>query len=185
MDKPVELIPLVCMRCSTPIPARLDEAAWVCVQCGQGLALDGMGSLVPQAIKYSAGIPANATGKPFWVAEGRVALERETYSGDEARFSEMFWSQPRVFFIPAFTCEQETLLALGSQMLLEPPNLAEGPPAKFEAVTFLPEDTQALAEFIVAAVEASRKDMLKTLQYSVMLSEPVLWILPGATAGTG
>jgi hypothetical protein len=143
------------------------------------MALDEAGVLASQEVKYAAGIRANTKGKPFWVAEGRVSLQRQTYSGNESRSSESFWSQPRRFFIPASSCPQDTLLALGSQMLIQPPSLTEGPPAAFEPVTFTPDDTQALAEFIVAAMEASRKDMLKALEFSVMLSQPVLWILPG------
>lgn len=183
MDQAVELIPLLCLRCSTPIPAQTDEVAWVCAQCGQGMALDEAGNLLPQMVKYAGAIPANSKGKPFWVVEGRVTMERQTYSGNEAGFSDIFWSQPRLFFIPAFSCPQETLLTLGNQMLLDPPDLTEGPPAEFEAVTFTPDDTQALAEFIVVALEASREDMLKTLQFSVMLFKPVLWILPESAAG--
>ena len=105
MDRPVELVPLVCLRCSTPIPAGIDEVAWVCSQCGQGLILDETNALQPLEVHYAAGIPQNTPGKPYWMAEGQVnALQRETYDsgrkgGQEA---EQYWSQPRRFFVPAF-----------------------------------------------------------------------------------
>ena len=38
-QKPVELVPLLCVRCQAPVPARPGEVAWVCEQCGQGLVL--------------------------------------------------------------------------------------------------------------------------------------------------
>jgi hypothetical protein len=40
------------------------------------------------------------------------------------------------------------------------------------------EDFQPVAEFIILAIEASRKDALKRADFSLMLSQPALWILP-------
>ncbi len=178
MDKPVELIPLLCIRCSTPLPAGVDEAAWVCAQCGQGLYLDESAGLAALDVHYAPGINPAKPGRPFWVCEGQVNLRRETYSGNEDIEAQQFWGQRRRFMIPAFTCPQGTLLELGSQMLANPPDLQEGPAAPFLPVTFNARDTKPLAEFIVMAVEAARRDMLKEVQFSLQLSEPVLWVLP-------
>jgi hypothetical protein len=180
MDQPVELIPLVCPQCNTPIPAEVDEVAWVCTQCGQGFSLDEAKGLVPLDVRYAAGIPANTRGKPFWVAEGRVKIQRDTYSSSDkdTRAALQFWGQPRQFFIPAFSAPLETLLGLGMQLLNRPPNLQTGPAADFEPVILYLEDVQAAAEFIVVAVEAGRKDKLKQVEFTLQLSEPVLWILP-------
>jgi hypothetical protein len=62
--------------------------------------------------------------------------------------------------------------------LLTPPALQPGSAARFQPVTLSPGDIQALAEFIVVAIEAERSDMLKQIVVSVKMSEPVLWILP-------
>lgn len=40
------------------------------------------------------------------------------------------------------------------------------------------EDIQPVAEFVVMAIEAGRKDMLKNLRFTLKLSLPSLWILP-------
>ncbi len=180
MDKPIDLIPLVCLKCSTQVPAGLDEVAWVCAQCGQGLSLDEEKGLMPMQVSYSAGIAPDARGKPYWVAEGRVTLRRETYgsSGKQTDEAQRFWSQPHRFFVPAFTCSLESLLAEGTRLLLQPPALQEGPARRFEPVTLSTEDVLPPAEFIVMAVEAGRKDKLKKVDFTLQLAPAVLWILP-------
>jgi hypothetical protein len=42
----------------------------------------------------------------------------------------------------------------------------------------LPDDVRALAEFIVLAVEAARKDKLSHLQFDLQLGAAELWIIP-------
>lgn len=142
------------------------------------MRLDENSGLAALEVHYAAGIPASTPGRPFWVADGKVTLQRETYQGNQADEAQRFWGQSRVFFIPAYACPQETLISLGSQMLLQPPQLSEGPNTPFLPVTFSAQDARSLAEFIIMAVEASRSDMLKELRFSLELSAPDLWVLP-------
>ena len=179
MDRPVELIALKCFKCDTPVPAGSEEVAWVCKQCGQGLALDEKKGLVPLKIQFQAGLSPQSVGKPFWVAEGQAYIQRETYSGSgQTAEAALFWSLPRTFYVPAFPCTMDILIALGVRLLLQPPALQPGSQAAFESITLAQADLEAAAEFIVVAIEADRKDKLKKVQVSVKLSEPVLWILP-------
>jgi hypothetical protein len=80
--------------------------------------------------------------------------------------------------ILAFNSPLETLLELGSKLVVQPPSFQPGPAARFEPVTLALEDVKPLAEFIVMALEAGRKDKLKEIQFSLELSDPVLWVLP-------
>jgi hypothetical protein len=171
---------LICPQCSTPIPAGLEEVAWACAQCGQGIVLDESLGLERLEIHYSAEIPPNARGKPFWVADGRARMQRQTYgsAGKQGQQAEAYWSQPRRFFVPAFQAPLERLLELARGMLLNPPALSPGPAAPFEPVTLYRADVLSAAEFIVMAVEAGRKDQLKSIDFELQLSKPVLWILP-------
>jgi hypothetical protein len=180
VDKPVELIALICPRCSTPVPAEPEEVAWVCRQCGEGWTLEEERGLAPLRVQYAAGIAPDAAGKPFWMVEGQVSLQRQAYGSgrQQAGEAELFWSLPRQFYIPAFTCSLEELLDLGTRLLLQPPSQQPGTAAKFEPVTLAPEDIQATAEFIVMAIEAGRKDKLKEVDFNLRLSSPVLWVLP-------
>ncbi len=178
MVRPIELIPLVCVQCSTRLPAQPDEVAWVCPQCGQAQLLDDDDGLTPLTIRYAAGITPGSKGNPFWVAKGQASLRRETYSGNKDRDAQVFWSQPRWFFVPAFNCSLETLVGTGARLLLQPPQLQPGPAAAFEPVTLPLADVTATAEFIVMAIEADRKDKVKQIQLKLALEPPALWILP-------
>lgn len=178
MARPVELTPLVCAKCGFRLPARPGETAWACPNCRQGMTLSLRFGLLPVDIYYQAGIAANQTGKPFWVADGQVQVQRQTYSGNQEREAEAFWSQPRRFFVPAYSLPLEELLALGVQMLRRPPPLQKGAPVSFIPATLALEDVRAVAEFIVMAIEAERKDKLKEVHLQVTLSDPDLWILP-------
>jgi hypothetical protein len=156
----------------------VDEIAWRCEQCGQGSLLDSAHGLSPIEMHFASGIAPNAQGRPFWVAEGRVAVQRETYKGNQSQEAQAFWSQPRRFFVPAFTCPLETLIEQGVRFLRQPPALAPGSPAPFLPVTLAPENVNDMAEFIIVGTEADRKDKLRSVHVSLALETPELWILP-------
>jgi len=143
-----------------------------------GLVLDESHGLTPLTVHYSSQVKRAGAGRPFWTALGSLKLQRETFAGDKDRDAEHFWSQPRRFFVPAFECPLETQLSLGNQMLLQPPDLQEGPAVVFEPVTIGREDVKALAEFIAMTIEAGRDDKLKEVRFTLELEEPELWILP-------
>ena len=176
----IELVPLKCIRCETPIPASPDEIAWACERCGQGMILDDDRGLAPLAVNYAAGIEPGKKGSPYWVAGGNLQLNRQTYASFSKKDNESaeFWSQPRRFFVPAFPCDLETTINLGAGLLRSPPRLTPGQPAPFLPVTVAPADMLPLAEFIVLSMEAERKDSIKEIQFSLQLSSPELWVLP-------
>ena len=179
METPVELVPLNCIRCGTSIPAEVDEVAWVCDQCDQGQQL-GEDGLIPLEIHYAQGIKPSQKGHPFWVVEGRVTIDRKTYGtfGKKTKDALRFWEQPRQFIIPAFPYLVDEFSRNGVQWLHNPPTMQPGPVARFEPVTVAAEDVSAWAEFLVMALEAERKDKVKTLKFTLKLSDPQLWVLP-------
>ncbi len=178
MDEHAQLIPLVCLKCATPLPANPEEVVWRCGTCGQGLRLDEHKGLVPLEMYFSASIPSGGGGHPYWVADGQVQLQRDTYSGNNSPEAAAYWSSSRRFFIPAYTCNLPTLLSTGTGMLVQPPKLESGAPVPFDPVTLPLEDAPAAAEFIVVNIEAGRRDKLKSIGLQVALSTPVLWVLP-------
>ncbi len=178
MAQQVELIPLVCIKCQAPIQANGDEVVWQCTQCGQGMRLDEQKGLVELPIYFTAGVQPGKRGRPFWVADGQVRLQRETYAGNENTAAQKFWSQAHRFFIPAFACDLNTLVDIGTRLLLQPPALQNGPAVAFEPVTLPLEDSSSVAEFIVVGIEAARRDKLKSINIGLSLSAPALWVLP-------
>jgi len=179
METPVELVPLNCIRCGTSIPAEIDEVAWTCGQCDQGQQL-GEGGLIPLEIHYAQGIPPSKKGRPYWVSEGRVTINRDTYGsfGKKTQEAMRFWEQPHRFIIPAFPYPLDEFARVGVQWLQNPPPLQPGPVADFAPVTIAVDDVAAWAEFLVMALEAERKDKVKKIEFTLELGEPHLWILP-------
>ena len=180
MDRQISLIPLVCPRCSTRVSAEPEEVAWVCANCGQGMLLDESIGVDRQEVLYAAAIPVNETGKPYWVAEGQVRLSRNSFgrAGRSEAEATAFWSQPRLFCMPAYAAPLEQLLSEGINYLVKPPALQPGPAARFLPVTLHISDVRLAAEFLIVAVEAGRSDKLRELNFELKLSWPVLWILP-------
>jgi len=144
------------------------------------MVLDEAHGLVPLDIHYSADIPQNSTGKPYWVADGQVTMERTTYGygGEHEEAARQFWAQSRQFFVPAFQASLDSLLKVAKTMLVNPPRLRSGSATPFESVTLYRQDVLAAAEFIVIAIEAERTDNLKSIDFELKLSDLVLWILP-------
>jgi hypothetical protein len=177
----IELVPLRCIRCDTPVPAEGEEIAWVCKQCGQGLLLDEREGLQNLEIHYSAGISPGVKGKPYWVAKGRVNMVREAHrewTGTQQGAADRFWGPARQFIIPAFNTSLDELLEFASFLFYNPPDLVAGPAAPFEPVSLFPHDVAPLVEYIILAVEAGREDDIKSIGVTVELDAPILWVLP-------
>ena len=81
MNNMPALLPLQCLKCQSPLPAEVDEVAWVCATCGQTMLLDESQptGLSPLEIHYEAGVRSGELGRPFWVAQGVVIVNRQTY----------------------------------------------------------------------------------------------------------
>lgn len=175
----VRLLPLVCPRCATPVPAATDQVAWVCAQCGQGMLLSDEKGVTPLDVFFSAELKSGQTGRPFWVTPITVIPgRRDTYSGDRSAEMREFWAAPRLFFVAAWTLALEDLVKLGAEMLRHPVNISAGTPAPFQPITLAPGDVRPLAEFIVMSIEAERADALKTLSFDLELKAPQCWIIP-------
>ena len=178
----IHLVPLVCAQCRQPLMAQPGEVAWVCETCGSGSLLENDGQVRSLPVFYSPSLKPGVKGRPFWVSQGKVSISsRQTYQGDESRAANQFWSLPHLFFIPAFQLSLQEAVSTGMKMLREPGGWGQpeaGGRAPFAPVTTPPEDMQPLSEFIVLAIEADRRDALKTVNFQVQLEPPQLWILP-------
>jgi predicted RNA-binding Zn-ribbon protein involved in translation (DUF1610 family) len=174
------LQPLQCLKCQTPLPAEPDEVAWLCPSCGQAVLLDESqpAGLALLEMHFAAGIQNGQRGRPFWVAQGLVTVQRQTYSGDESRQALEFWKTPRTFFVPAYSCTLDELISLGMQLLKQPVSMMQAQSAAFLPVILSPQDVRPMAEFIIMGIEAERRDMIKSVNVQLNLAKPILWVLP-------
>jgi len=172
------LIPFLCVGCSQPILAQPGEVAWVCSMCGKGTQLV-QSNIKPLDVFFSPKVPVGKVGRPFWVTQGQVKLQKRiTYRGNDEQESIRFWSEPRTFYIPAYEEPLETSVATGLALLRQPEILsATGNPVPFLPIVTPPEDVRPMAEFMVLALEADRRDALKTLNFDLTFLPPQLWIL--------
>lgn len=178
-DAAVRLIPLQCPRCAMSVPAQIDEVAWVCSQCGQGMLLAEESGVKPLDVFFSAGIPAGALGKPFWVSRGSVTpVLRKSYQGNQTAEMNQFWSMARLFFVPAFKLPVQEAISLGVRLLNQPVEMKPGSPGRFQPVVVSPGDVKAMGEYMVMSLEAGRKDALQELKFNIRLEPPQLWVLP-------
>lgn len=173
------LTPLQCIQCKTPIPAQPDEIAWVCGSCKQAMQLDDKqpSGLAPLTVLYDSKIQSGQRGRPFWVARGDVSISRQAFRGNADNEARSYWSQPRTFFVPAYSSSMEDMVAMGMNLMNNPVNPTWGQPAPFLPVTLAQRDVRSMAEFIVMGIETSRKDMLKTVHFQLKLDLPELWVL--------
>ncbi len=180
MTASIELKLLKCPQCSTPVPAEEDEVAWVCATCGAGLQLTEAG-LSPLPVHWAVARPgARADSwRPFWSFAGAVQFQqRISYSGHLD--PEALWNNPLRFFVPAYKCPLAQLQSLGADLTRRQPALQAGPAGQLAGCTFLPDDARRVAEFVVLTIEAARPDKLRSVQFSLRLAAPELWVLPFA-----
>jgi hypothetical protein len=170
------LVPLECVRCSTPVPAEPEEIAWICANCGQGLLLDEEAGLKAITV-HAAAAQGQASWRPYWVASGRVRFTRRESFGRDAP-PQARWSQPVRFVLPAYPTTVEEAVAIGVGMLQRPPSLDEGEAQPLQGATVLPDQIVPLARFVVLSIEAERDDKLEAIEFTVELDAPELWCLP-------
>ena len=180
MNTSVTLNLLKCPQCSTPVPAEEDEVAWVCATCGAGLQLADAG-LAPLAVHWAAPRAGARTDswRPFWVFTGTAHFStRLSFAGQTG--PEALWNQAVHFFVPAYACPLAQLQTLGADLTSRQPALQAAPAGTLKGCTFLPEDAQRAAEFVVLTIEAARPDKLRLVQFTLQLGAPELWVLPFA-----
>ena len=178
MTSSVTLNLLKCPQCSTPVPAEEDEMAWVCATCGSGLQLGDNGlALLP--VHWAVAPPGKRAdnARPCWVFPGSVRFgNRISFAGHAE--PEALWNNPVHFFLPAYACPLAQLQSLGADLTRRHPALTPGPAGVLTGCTFAPDDAQKAVEFVVLTIEAARPDQLRTVQFTLTLGAPELWVLP-------
>ncbi|MGH2537751.1 MAG: hypothetical protein ACRDHL_10185, partial [Candidatus Promineifilaceae bacterium] len=175
-----------CPNCRQPLPAENDDLVLACPNCAAAVQIDDTG-LSLAALRYAA--PAGAGGPwpewaPFWVFAGLIQIhgrDRQGWdAGSEGR-AQAFWAGRSRFYAPAYAATVEVARQAGRALLEDEPewHFVE-PPAgvKLRPAVVSAADGRKLLDFIVVTIEASRKDWLKSLDYSLELVAPELWALP-------
>jgi hypothetical protein len=187
----MKLIALRCPTCTNPLSVENDDVVVACLNCQTTVAISENGP-VKMPIRFA--IPAGQHGlgsmwSPFWVFNGRVHIKRrETQGGGSAeKDSRQLWGSPRVLYVPAWELTMHTAQKVGSYLIQQQPELQEverPSEVQFTSATVTPGDARKLLEFIVLAIEARRKDMLKNLVFDLEIGEPQMMALPQRMFGS-
>lgn len=174
----VQLVPMTCIKCATPVRAEETEIAWTCEKCAQGMLLTANG-LAPLSVRWAA-TPATMgiTWWPFWSFVGTVRFARRDSFGGRSE-PDKLWAEPQQFFIPAYAANLQALETIGAELLKKRLRPTPGPAAgPLPACALFPDDARHAAEFVVLTIEADRRDKLKSVEFTIQASEPELWVLP-------
>ncbi len=180
MSQSISLIPMLCPNCGFPIQSQVDEIAWICNQCHEGILLNSENQLTLSKIQFQQSGHDLKEGFPYWVTTVKVSLNRETLRGNLSDEMLQFWQYPRTIFVPAFEMGLEELLKRAETLIKNPPTLFPGPVIpSFKPIICSPFDLRPYIEFLIMQIESGRQDDLKQLTFELQLDEPSLWIFPG------
>lgn len=182
----MKLIALKCPNCGQPLTPEHDDVVVACVHCHTPVAISVNG---PSKMSLTYALPdrgkvATSQWVPFWVFEGQVnILRRDTQggSGSARKDSERLWAARRSLYVPAWDLSLHMAQEVGSRLIQEQPSFqfVDRPEeSRLSSATVTPSEARKLLEFIVLAIEARRRDWLKSLEFDLDIGQPSLWALP-------
>ena len=187
----MKLVALRCPNCTNPLAVENDDVVVLCHNCQETVAISEKGP-VKMSVRFA--IPAGQHGlgslwSPFWVFNGRVNIKRRDTQGRGSgeKESRQLWGAPRALYVPAWELSMHTAQNVGSYLIQQQPDLKEverPPEIQFTSATVTPGDARKLLEFIVLAIEARRKDMLKNLDFDLEIGQPQMMALPQRMFGS-
>jgi hypothetical protein len=183
----MKLIALRCPNCTEPLAVENDDVVVACNNCQMMVAISQNGA-VKMAVSFVVAHSQHLSAKewvPVWVFNGRVIIKQRQVQGGRSgeKDSERLWGVPRSLYVPAWELSLEIAQNVGSQLIQNQPELQrierpEG--AQFVSAVVTPDDGRKLLEFIILAIEARRKDMLKRLEFDLEVGEPQMMAFPKA-----
>ena len=182
----MKLVPLQCPNCSQALKPDNDDIIIACPNCHLPVHIGEQG-LEISTIQYA--LPTSGKGgdqsvwAPFWVFQGQVNIRKRETQGRRSNTQDALktWQVIRRLFVPAWDLNVHTAQDLGTKLTLRQPELehiGQPSPLKLISVSVSHADALKMLEFIVLAIEARRKDWLKSLDFNIDVGEPDLFALP-------
>jgi predicted RNA-binding Zn-ribbon protein involved in translation (DUF1610 family) len=180
----MKLVLLRCPNCARPLAPDDDDVVMMCPNCFTCVSIDERG--VQKAdVRFALPSRSDESAQkwlPFWVYHGRVQiLNRETQGRSDNKASQQQWANPLRMYVPAWEISMKVAQEVGSKLIEHQPEIrfAQRPEgAIMSPAVVTTGDAFRLLEFIVLAIEARRKDWLKSLDFRIEAGEPELWAMP-------
>jgi len=186
----MKLVALRCPVCAQPLLPDEDETIVMsCGRCYTAVSINDHG-INPTDIQFAAATTDEISDwLPFWIFNARVNLsERKTQGGKKSirEAAAHFWATSRKLYVPAWEMPLKQAQAIGGNLVKKQPQYQpiDAPPeAVIKAATVTSEDALKLLEFVVLSLEAERPDWLKSIQFTIEVSNVTLWAIPAIKKG--
>jgi len=172
----LRLVPLDCPACGSAMSAAPEDEVFLCSHCGSGAVLDETGL---QTAEATALLPAPgrraASWRPGWFLDVDVTVAGRTTADGR---STPGWTQRRSYVLPAFDLPLADLVRLGRALSQVAGATGEVPRSPLPGGRLSLTDALTLVHHLVVAEEASKPDMLASLEVSVVEAGHRLVALP-------
>jgi len=180
MSTNIQLVSLRCSKCSQPLSADKNGIFLYCAVCGEGFEIVRHQEVVPLPVYFARRGNSNQEFAAFWAFDATLELTKRDAKGG-------FFSSPKGlvqlfekrhglrFYVPAINKDLDSKEPVALQLTYEQPELEYlHPQKKFPAVEITQEDAKKIADYLLITSEIEQKDTLRTLEYRLVLQNPML-----------
>lgn len=181
-----------CKKCGSGLVVEVNDNIVYCSSCGSGFELIN-GDMVPIEINFAAAA-IRGTGemiyKPFWLLRTNITIHERKATGNFLKNlfggSNENASGDITFYIPAFYCPIDAMKQLATEFTMRNPVAS---PQKYNTklvgFAYGKEDAKKLAEFVLISLEAEKKDVMKSFQYTINFESMEILGIPFYNQGGG
>jgi hypothetical protein len=180
MSTAIQLIALRCLQCSQHLSNDAHGIFLYCSSCGLGFELQRQQELVQVPVYFARKKQDTGNFLPFWAFDATLRNPvREAKGGifsNPKGLIHLFEQRQVIrFYTPGFLRDLESKEPLALQLTYEQPELQFVHPQKqLPAVEISQQDARKIADYLLIASEIEQSDTLRSLQYQLMLENPML-----------
>lgn len=185
MSESIQLKLLRCPECSSNLTGEKEGVFLYCPGCGGGFRLHEQ-ELGKVPVYFAKKVQEPTSYLPFWAFDATLNLvdteskrSLKSVLGTRAGLVRLFQERGGVrFYVPAFAGDLEAAKPAGLQLTEDQPDLefVEKQP-KIEGFTVSLEDAEKLADFLFLTSEIEQPDMMRKLEYTLTLSNPMVVVI--------
>lgn len=192
-DTSIKLRPALCSACGQQMEAKGQDKFFYCDLCNKGYELYQY-KLTPVDVMFKMYNGKDVTGEgrnPFWVFDTELTVYNrkasstagsllsgfgKLLSGSNTNNMDSFTSGI-AFYVPAYYVGSIAAFNMGTKLTFEQPLMAEDNPGPFKEIYYNSKDAEKIADFIFLSSEIEKPDMVKSMDYSLNLSNPRLIVI--------
>jgi len=180
MKSEIQLVALKCTQCGRPLSAKQEDIVLYCGACGSGFEITSHQQPSKLNVYFARYNKTAAQIHPFWAFDATLqGASREAKGGflKSPKGLMHFFEQRSAlrFYVSAELNDLSESDPLGLQLTRDQPELEFLQYQKeFPHVEISQEDARKIADFLLITSEAGQKDDLRSLNYQLQLTNPML-----------